>query len=417
MIFHVDVNSAFLSWSALKKLSEDPDSVDLRSIPSVVAGDPSTRHGIVTARSIPAKAYGIRTAMPLSRALSLCPNLVVVPSDFGAYRKCSKAFIRILKSFTGMVEQASIDEAYMDVSGLCADRDDAVLLADKIREKIRCELGFTVNIGISENKLLAKMASDFQKPDRTHTLFPEEVPDKMWPLPVRSLFGCGESTSAKLSLLGIRTIGDAAKSSLEILQANLGEKAGSYIYRSANGKGSSHVETAKEEAKSYSNEQTTAQDITLGNYREQLYPLLKHLSEKVALRLQKDQVFAATISVSVKTGSFRRRSIQSKRSQHTNSGEVIYTEACELAEKLLLSHPEGLLQSGETLRLIGVGASDLDHGEYRQLSMEDYLQEKSREQVIRKKREKEDRLDRMERMIREKYGTGKDGKSYIKKGF
>ena len=227
-IFHVDVNSAFLSWSALKKLRDDPGSVDLRTIPSAVGGDVKTRHGIITAKSIPAKRYGIQTAEPVVKALQKCPQLVLVPPDFQTYHAYSRALMDILAQYSSLLQQMSIDEAYLDMSDRIApgDREAAKMWARRIREQVKRELGFTVNVGISTNKLLAKMASDFEKPDRTHTLYPDEVPSKMWPLPIDSLHGCGKSTAQKLQLVGINTIGEAAASDPLLLQSILGQKSG-----------------------------------------------------------------------------------------------------------------------------------------------------------------------------------------------
>ena len=196
-IFHIDVNSAFLSWSAVKQLKENPDAVDLRTIPSAVGGDVTTRHGIITAKSIPAKKYGVQTGEPVVKALQKCPELVLVRSDFATYRAYSAAFIEILRSYSEILEQVSIDEAYLDVTELIEDSDGltAEKLAGMIRKEICEKLGFTVNVGISVNKFLAKMASDFAKPDRTHTLYPEEIREKLWPLPIRDLHGCGASTA------------------------------------------------------------------------------------------------------------------------------------------------------------------------------------------------------------------------------
>ena len=178
LIFHVDVNSAFLSWTAVKRLNEEPDSVDLRAIPSAIGGDVAKRHGVITACSIPAKKLGVRTGEPVMRALEKCPELILLTSDFKTYREYSEKFIKILKKYALAVEQVSIDEAYIDITGT----DEPIKMADKIKTEIYESLGFTVNIGISTVKLLAKMASDFEKPYKIHTLFPEEIKEKMWKL-------------------------------------------------------------------------------------------------------------------------------------------------------------------------------------------------------------------------------------------
>ncbi len=317
-IFHIDVNSAFLSWSALKALQKDPTCVDLRTIPSAVGGDVKKRHGIITAKSIPAKKYGITTGEPVVKALEKCPSLVLVESDFTTYREYSHKFIDILCRYSPLVEQVSIDEAFVDISGTkelyghlaTPESPYPVCLAQKIKDEVRDTLGFTVNVGISCNKLLAKMASDFQKPDKIHTLFPEEISEKMWPLPIGDLFGCGKATASRLQNLGIRTIGDAAVSDPNMLISYLGEKAGSYIYASANGIGSSEVSGNYEEAKSYSNETTLHSDLTADSYDKDIIPILRHLSESVSRRLLRDGVYGKTVTVSVKTGNFKRHSAQ-----------------------------------------------------------------------------------------------------------
>lgn len=414
-IFHVDVNSAFLSWSAVKRLKENPAALDLRTVPSAVGGDVKTRHGVITANSLPAKKLGIRTGEPVITALRKCPGLILVPADFETYRACSGAFIAILKKYARAVEQVSIDEAFLDMTGLesrfpavsaetsaagepqkllnprgaasragtrAAGPDGAPLTfplnaAYLIKNEIRDTLHFSVNVGISENKFLAKMASDFEKPDKVHTLWPAEIPEKLWPLPIGSMYGCGRSTSARLSSYGIRTIGDAARTSPEILRSILGEKSGESIWRSANGLNDSPVNGTPEEAKSYSNETTTSEDITRGNFREKLPPLLEDLSQSVAFRMQQDKVRALTVGVIVKTGAFRRHTRQLTIERPTNSAAEILRTATRLMDELLLGtggHP-GLFDAGEVLRLVGVSAQNLRgaaNGSFEQLSLFDW---------------------------------------------
>ena len=435
IIFHIDVNSAFLSWSAVRKLRDEPGSVDLRTIPAVVGGDRTKRHGIVTAKSLPAKKYGIRTAETIASAMQKCPGLVIVPSDFQTYREYSSGFLKILREYTPLVEQASIDEAYMDATDLCRQRlesgpDDAVEsrstvtrvagesrstvaqtagesrspvtqtagesrssvrrsdgsagksrqerlrrlaveLAGQIRQRIFGELGFTVNIGISSNRLLAKMASDFTKPDKTHTLFPEEVEEKMWPLPIGELYGCGSRTCERLRTLGIQTIGDAAGIPVEVLIDHFGEKSGKYIHNASNGIGRAGVSPVREDAKSYSNEWTTSSDITQETYEAEFMPLLQHLCDKVAGRLQRDGVYGKTVVVTVKTDDFRRRSAQRQLPDATNRTEVLFQASADLADKLLLGE-KGLFAEGAGIRLVGAGVTDLDDGSYRQMSLLDW---------------------------------------------
>lgn len=421
-IFHIDVNSAFLSWSALKKLREDPDGVDLRTIPSAVGGDVKKRHGIITAKSIPAKKYGIVTGEPVVKALEKCPHLVLVQSDFNTYREYSHAFIDILNKYSPLVQQMSIDEAFVDISGLkevygyleTQEYPYPICLAEKIKDEIRDTLGFTVNVGISCNKLLSKMASDFTKPDRIHTLFPEEIQDKMWPLPIGDLFGCGKQTAARLQNIGIRTIGDAATSDPEMLISFLGANAGSYIYRSANGFGSAEVTDTYEDAKSYSNETTLKNDLNADGYDKDIVPILKFLSEKVSGRLKRDKVYGRTITVSVKTGNFKRHSAQLQLESSICDEQNIYKYSKELCDKLLLGD-EGLFIKGETVRLVGVGVSKLDDGSYQQLSLFDnnmMSQGSNNSQFSNTpNREKQKKLDAMTEKLKKEFG-----KDIIKKG-
>ena len=381
IIFHIDVNSAFLSWSAVKQLKDKPGSVDLRTIPSAVAGDVETRHGVITARSIPAKKYGVQTGEPVVKALTKCPDLVLVKGDFQTYRAYSHAFIKILRTYSTTLEQASIDEAYLDMTGTESlyqpeDEDDdpfPYCAANRLKNEIRNTLGFTVNVGISTNKLLAKMASDFEKPDRIHTLYPEEVPDKLWNLPIERLYGCGEMSAEKLRSLGVRTIGDAAAMEEEVLCGHLGEKAGAYIWRSANGLSDAPVATRKEDAKGYSNEVTLPKDVTIDNYDEVAPEVLHSLSDKIASRLKTDNVYAQTIAVIIKTDRFVRHSRQMKLPDMTDSPDKIYEIASLLLRRLLFGE-QGIFGARQRIRLIGIQATNLDKGAYRQLNIFDLMQ-------------------------------------------
>ncbi|MEE0954387.1 MAG: DNA polymerase IV [Eubacterium sp.] len=454
IIFHVDVNSAFLSWSALQRLEKDPGALDLRTVPSAVGGDRASRRGVITAKSIPAKKYGVTTGEPVVKALEKCPDLILVQADFQYYRKKSRAFIAILHEYTDLVQQASIDEAYVDVTdvlkarlspvsagsvprrlhnpagnGNCTDyresiRSLAVSLADEIRSQVSSRLKFTVNVGISSNKLLAKMASDFTKPDRTHTLWPEEVPDKMWPLPIGNLYGCGRKTAEKLAGIGISTIGQAAHADRNILVSILGEKAGDYILNSSRGYGSAHVQELRDDAKSYSSESTTPEDITRENFDAMMPPLLHELSESVSRRMKKDGVYGNTVAVMVKTDTFQRRSRQRALSSATSDANRIYREASGLVQELLFGskNDPGLYSQGYGIRLVGVRMSGLDKGEYRQVTLEDFItmqaerrrkeaakaaELKKQEEKIekaRKLREKEERMDSVMEKLKKKYG-------------
>ena len=414
IIFHIDVNSAFLSWSAVKRLSEDPNAPDLRLIPSAVGGDVKTRHGVITAKSIPAKKFGVKTGEPVMRALEKCPELVLIPSDFTTYRKYSNAFMKILKKYCPAVEKASIDEAYLDMTGLEGRFQKELnaggtfprCAAELIKNEIRDTLGFTVNVGISSNKLLAKMASDFTKPDRIHTLWPEEVPEKLWPLPIGELYGCGPKTAERLTGLGLKTIGDAARADPDLLVSILGDKAGSYIHRAANGLSRSEVVITREKAKSYSNETTTPEDITLENFDAACVPTIKKLSGRVAERLQRDRVRGSTVFISVKTGSFRRHSRQMRLDNPTNDAGRITESALLLASELLMP-PSGLFAHGEAIRLVGVGVTTLTESTFDQLDLFSWAEEKKKNDAAAQKRKaRDDKLTGMMQKINDKYGSG-----------
>lgn len=418
-IFHVDVNSAFLSWSALKKLREEPGSVDLRTIPSAVGGDVKTRHGIITAKSIPAKKYGIQTAEPVVKALQKCPHLVLVPPDFQTYREYSQALMDILAQYSPLLQQVSIDEAYLDMSDRIApgDREAAKMWAMRIREQVKRELGFTVNVGISTNKLLAKMASDFEKPDRTHTLYPDEVPSRMWPLPIDSLHGCGKSTAQKLQLVGINTIGEAAASDPMLLQSILGQKSGAYIYNSANGISRSPVVAEREQVKSISNERTLSEDVDRENYRTNGIPVIRGLAEKVATRMQKKGLSGQTVTFQVKSSEFDRYSRQTSLSEATDRAEEIEAAALMLADRLL-NGPDGLFEAGMTIRLIGVGVSRLTEKQIHQMDLFEWAdrnqeEEKRKEEKRRvtaeeneKRKARQAQLNKMMETINNRFGTG-----------
>lgn len=410
LIFHVDVNSAFLSWTTVKKLKDEPESVDLRTIPSAIGGDVSKRHGVITACSIPAKKQGVRTGEPVMRALEKCPELQLFPSDFKTYREYSAKFIEILKKYALAVEQVSIDEAYLDMTGA----DEPVSMAEKIKTEIYENLGFTVNIGISTVKLLAKMASDFEKPYKVHTLFPKEIKEKMWKLPIEKLHGCGYRTSEKLRNIGVKTIGDAAALDKKLLCSLLGEKSGEYIHESSNGRGSDIVSGEREAAKSYSNETTLPADIRVSTYDKEMPEVIKWLSESVSKRLIKDDAEGYTISVSAKTSSFKRRSKQTTLVESTNNAKEIEKVSISLMRELCFGE-RGLFEEDDGIRLVGVGVSHLAENECKQMDIFSYMKEKSVQDEIKlketKKKEKEDKLSTMLKKINEKFGEGK-----IKKG-
>lgn len=330
VIFHVDANSAFLSWSAAYRVKVLGETEDLRDIPSAVAGDKESRHSIILARSTPAKKLGIQTGEPLFQALEKCPQLKVVPPDYPLYVEASRHFVKMLRQFSPQVQQYSIDEAWVDMTGTERLFGSPRLAAEKMRQRINDELGFTVNIGISSNKLLAKMAGDFEKPNKVHTLFPEEMEEKMWPLPVRDLFLVGPATERKLKVYGIYTIGDLAKADVAILRRRLG-KHGETIWHFANGRNADAVTPEPQENKGYGNSVTTAKDVVT---TEQAHQVLLSLCETVAARMRKDGKCGGCISVHLRTNDFSHASHQRVLCGATNITSEIFDAACSVFDEL-----------------------------------------------------------------------------------
>lgn len=330
IIFHVDVNSAFLSWEAVYRLYHLGGKVDLRETVSAVGGDVALRHGIILAKSIPAKKYNIKTGESILEARQKCPKLHLVPPNYDLYERCSSSFMEILKEYTPEVEPYSIDEAFMDMTGTEGLWGSPETAAHTIRERIDQELGFTVNIGISSNKLLAKMASDFQKPNRVHTLFPEEIPRKMWPLPVSDLFFVGRATTKKLMTLGIRTIGELAAADPGVLRSHL-KKQGEIVWAFANGMDVSVVQSAPPVNKGYGNSTTMASDVTDAHTAKMV---LLALAETVGARLREAGVRAEVIAVGIKDHHLQYAGHQMTLRYATNVTNEIYKCACRLFDQL-----------------------------------------------------------------------------------
>ena len=357
IVFHVDANSAFLSWTAVYRLQVLGESEDLREIPSVVAGDRESRHSIILAKSIPAKKYGIHTGEPLFQALEKCPELRIVQPDYGLYVEASRHFVAMLRQFSPDVEQYSIDEAWVDMTGTERLWGSPRLAAELMRQRIWEELGFTVNIGISSNKLLAKMAGDFEKPNKIHTLFPEEMKSKMWPLPVRDLFLVGSATEAKLKLLGIYTIGDLAQTDAALLRRRLG-KQGETLWHFANGRNADMVTPEPPENKGYGNSVTTPKDIT---GTEEAHQVLLSLCETVGMRMRRDGKSGGCVTIHLRTNEFRHFSHQSRLQGATNITGELYREACRVFDEAW--------DRKTPLRQVGVQVTRLSKVPYQQFDL------------------------------------------------
>lgn len=386
IIFHIDVNSAYLSWSALKQLEEGSE-VDLRLIPSIVGGDQETRHGIVVAKSIPAKAYGIHTAETVASALKKCPNLVMVPPDHAYYREKSRQLMEYLSDICPEMEQVSVDECYMSFEPIRHRFESPLSAAVYIKDSVYDKFGFTVNVGISDRKVLAKMASDFKKPNLVHTLYVCEIEKKLWPLPISSLHMCGKSSADTLRKMGIRTIGDLAKTDRTTVESWL-KSHGTMLWNYANGIDESVVVSVPPRAKGIGNSTTLAKNAQT---REEACRVLKGLAESVGSRLKKHHFLAGQISTEIKYASFQSVSHQTTLITPTASAEAIYRQACILFDELW---------NGDPIRLLGIRTTKLeDEGEPMQMNLFDF----QKEQETRKKQQKlEDALN----SIRKRYGEG-----------
>lgn len=381
VIFHIDVNSAFLSWEAVYRIHHLGGNLDLRDIPSAVGGDVTKRHGIILAKSIPAKKYNIKTGESVPEALRKCPDLVLVPPNYNLYQKSSKAFMNILKEYGPIVEQYSIDEAYIDMTGTESLFGKPEIVANEIRERIYRELGFSVNIGISNNKVLAKMASDFKKPNLVHTLWQHEIKDKMWTLPASDLFFVGRATARKLNNLGIKTIGELAQTDLSIIKSHLG-KHGEVIWSFANGIDFSAVEPVPPPNKGYGNSTTISFDVTDSNTAKLV---LLSLAETVSVRLRDDNVKIKVISVGIRDYNLGYYSHQKKLKTATNITREIYESACQVFDEMWDKVP---------IRHLGIHTSQVVTEETRQLNLFDDLDY-----------EKLERLDRAVDDIRKRFGA------------
>ena len=378
-ILHVDVNNAFLSWTAINMLKKG-SKIDIREIPAVIGGDESKRSGIVLAKSMKAKECGVKTAETIYQARIKCPGLKVFPSDFKIYRQYSNQLYQLLLEYTDKIERFSIDECFLDMTQYLMN-DTLLNKGKEINKRVKEELGFTVNVGVAHNKLLAKMASDFTKPDRVHTLFENEIPDKMWILPVSELFMLGKRTVPKLLNMQIKTIGDLAKTDKKILQNKFG-KHGSMMWEYANGIDDSEVKYIKEKPKGIGNSVTLPEDIS---NIEKLEEILLALTEQVTYRLRKEKMMARVVNVQLRNKDFVDSSHQRKLLNATANTKEIFSNAKELLKQMY--------RKGTPIRLIGLRVDDLTDKEERQLSIFNDMKDK-----------KQEKLDKTIDELKDKYG-------------
>ncbi|MCI8275485.1 MAG: DNA polymerase IV [Lachnospiraceae bacterium] len=379
LIFHIDVNSAYLSWTAVNELKKGREE-DLRLTASAIGGNREKRHGIILAKSSIAKSYGVQTGEPVAAALKKCPGLSLFPPDFELYDQNSRAFIEILGRYSPLVEQFSIDEAFMDMTGTELLFGPPLKAAASIQHSISEELGFTVNIGISENRFLAKMASDFEKPNKIHTLFPKEVPEKMWPLDIRELFMVGHSAENTLRSLGIHTIGDLAKCNPATIKAHL-KKHGELLHRYACGEDDGAFLSHEAKEKGVGNSTTLPYDVDSADVARNV---LLSLCETVCTRLRHENLKASLVSVRITDWNFVNHTHQRILPVLTNITGEIFTAAAALFDEMW---------DGTPIRLLGIQTGRLSGKSYRQYHLFDT-----------EKFDKLEKLDSCVDEIRQKFG-------------
>ena len=363
LIMHIDVNNAFLSWTAIYLL-ENGYKEDIRNTYAIIGGDEKRRAGIVLAKSTPAKTKGIKTAETIYEAKRKCPNLKIFPPNYDFYKQKSNELFTLLSNYTPDIEVASIDECYLDYTKVQKLYGDPLNFAKKIQKEIKDKLGFTVNIGIAENKLCAKMASDFSKPYKIHTLYQNEIKEKMFPLPIEDLFGVGKQTAEKLKYLGIKTIKDLALQNEYNLRKIFKNQA-KHLIEIANGVDENEVDPSKTEPKGISHEITLSEDLTS---KKDLYKKLSILSEMVAKRIRKENKYAKVVCVILKDNHFRRYSHQKKLKNPINNYEDIYKHSKQILDEFYQKEP---------IRLIGIRLDDLTEVKIVQTSLFEETSEKS----------------------------------------
>ena len=379
-ILHVDVNNAFLSWSALDNLNKGL-TLDIRTIASAIGGDEERRAGIILAKSPKAKACGVVTGEPIYQAKRKCPNLQIFPGNYKFYRECSDKLYNLLLEYTDKIERFSIDECFLDMTEFLGKRA-LVDVAYEINRRVKEELAFTVNVGVANNKLLAKMASDFTKPDRVHTLYKGEIATKMWKLPVGELFMLGKKTVPKLNNRGIRTIGDLAMSDKMMLVKLLG-KHGALMWEYANGIDESEVEYLPRKPKGIGNSVTLPRDF---DNKEEICSMILALVEQVSYRLRREEMVAGTVNVQLRTKDFVDFSHQGKLSVATCNTKDIYEKA-----KMLLNE---MYKEGTPIRLVGVRVDNLGEKDKGQISLFE----------MSCKNEKQEQIDKTIDMLKVKFG-------------
>ncbi|MGB7572696.1 MAG: DNA polymerase IV [Thermodesulfobacteriota bacterium] len=337
-ILHIDMDAFFSSV-------EQKRHPELAGKPVVVGGegDP-TKRGVVSTASYEAREFGIHSAMPLRTAYKLCPEALFLPVDYEEYSRVSGEIKALLKAFTPIIEDVGIDEAFLDISTI--DRPSGEI-AREIKKRIKDETGLTCSIGIAPNKLLAKMASDMQKPDGLTVIMEDDIQSRIWPLSVRKLWGVGPKTEAYLKEMGVQTVGDLVSLSLDRLIEEFGQSYGSYLYEASRGIDESPL-VSRWEPKSISRETTFQRDVD--NWQV-IAKTLAELTKEVVINMKEEGYQGRTVSLKIRFNDFKTYTRAKTVSRHTDSEEEIRKAAFDCL---------GRIELKKKVRLIGVRVSHLE---------------------------------------------------------
>jgi DNA polymerase-4 len=381
VVFLVDMNAFFISCETTRH-------PEIKGKPAAVAGDPKNRSGIIFTANYEARKFGVKTTMTLHEALKLCPNIIFIPPDHKFYEQKSKEVMKILSSYTPVVEQNSIDEAWLDMTGCENIFGTPLNSAKMIMDEINKKLGLWCSIGISENKFLSKMASEIKKPMGITELYIKDIKLKLWPLPIKSMYGIGKQTSQKLQSIGIETIGDLALFSCDILAKKFG-RMGTEIHQLANGIDISQVKHhMQEEMKSIGKSTTLSKDITDFEYAK---IILMQLSDEVGMAARNYGKKGHTVQITIKYSNFKTITRQTAVPT-TYLVKDIYTAGIELLKKNW--------DAKMPIRLLGVTLCGFNE-EAEQISMFNSL--KTDDSLNNK--DKVDKIENTINEIRQKYGN------------
>ncbi|THF83878.1 DNA polymerase IV [Cohnella fermenti] len=376
VILHMDMNAFYCSVHA----AEEPGIYKGKA--TAVAGSVEMRKGIVVTSSYEARARGVRTGMTVRQAQNLCPELLLIRPDFDLYRRYSKAFLRISRSYTPLVEAMSIDECYMDITG-SGQFGTPLEIADEIQRRVREDLSLPCSIGIAPNKLLAKMASDMRKPNAITVLRRRDVPALLWDKPCQTLFGIGKKSAEKLERMNIRTIGQLANADAKMLADKFGVY-GEWMKRAANGIDNSPVEPEREAAKSIGHTTTLPADLT---EREQYRHVLLNLADQTTRRLRKHGMLSSTVSITIRDPDMKTITRATTLDAPTESTDEVYRVACSLMDRHW--------KSGQPVRLLGITLQGLSEKKTTPVQLDLF----SYEEAPRK-----EELNKVMDRLRDKYG-------------